>query len=45
MDQLAGDAFTMANYCNNVFRSLSRSDQRQWAGVYVAGLLYLALPV
>jgi SRSO17 transposase len=30
----------MANYCNNVFRSLSRSDQRQWAGVYVAGLLY-----
>jgi SRSO17 transposase len=38
--ELSEEICTLSGFCANVFNSLSRSDQRHWAGAYVAGLLY-----
>ena len=38
--ELSEEIFTLSGFCEDVFNSLSRSDQRHWAGAYVAGLLY-----
>jgi SRSO17 transposase len=40
VEQLSEEIFTLSNFCEGVFGSLPRSDQRHWAGAYVAGLLY-----
>ncbi len=40
MEKLSEEIFTLSRFCEGVFGSLPRSDQRHWAGAYVAGLLY-----